>query len=230
MTQQQTTDLIHLGGDAYALPRLEPLLVPIDDVVPHPDNPNNGDVDAIVESIHLHALYAGVVAQASTRRIIVGNHRYAALMELGATRLPVTWADVDDDLALKILLGDNKIGLLAKQDEGQLLDLLRRLDSYAGTGFTPRDLERLIARVEAPLDLLDGLTDADTLVNDPDALDRVTTDSADLFHLPYGLNVEQRTVVLEAVKLCRQLNPSAGGSDALAIIATHYLRAERPPT
>jgi ParB-like chromosome segregation protein Spo0J len=223
-----TGTLLHLGGDAYAHPDLEPLLTPISDVVPHPDNPRNGDTEAIIESIRRHGLYAGVAAQRGTRRIIVGNHRYAALMELGAERLPVTWADVDDDLALRILLGDNKIGDLARNDEAQLLDLLRRLDDYNGTGFTPRDLERLISRVEAPMDLLAGLGDGDRLIDDEDALARATAESADLFHLPYGLNAEQRTLVLEAVKVCRQLNPTAGGPDALAIIAAHYLRTERP--
>lgn len=223
-----TTTLLHLGGDAYAHPDLEPLLTPIGDVVPHPENPRNGDVDAIIESIRLHGLYAGVAAQTTTRRIIVGNHRYAALMELGAERLPVTWADVDDDLALRILLGDNKIGDLARNDEAQLLDLLRRLDTFDGTGFTPRDIERLISRVDAPMELLAGLGDGDRLVDDDAALAKATAESADLFHLPYGLNPEQRTVVLEAIKVCRQLNPTAGGPDALAIIAAHYLHTERP--
>lgn len=225
-----TTTLTPLGGKAYAHPDLDPKLHPIDAVTPHPENPRNGDIDAIIDSILENGLYAGVVAQTSTRRIIVGNHRYAALMELGAERIPVTWADVDDALAIRILLADNKVGDNAINDEGQLLELLRQFDSLAGTGFNERDLERLITRVEQPIEMLQGLDPhADTYARDADRLEKRLTDNADLFHLPFGLTVDQRETVLEAIKVCRRENPDADGGAALALIAAHYLdRGDTP--
>lgn len=214
---------VHLGGDAFAHASLDHLIGPLTDVQPHPDNPRNGDIEAIIESIRLNGLYAGLVAQRSTGRIVVGNHRYAALLELGADRAPITWVDVDDTLALRILLADNKVGDRAINDEAQLLDLIRSLDSLDGSGFTQRDIERLITRVEAPLELLDGLADGDRLYDDEAALAKVTAESGDLFHLPYGFTVEQRERLLTAIKIARRLNPDLDGAEAIVLMAEDYL-------
>lgn len=97
MTSQTTTPpgaVLHLGGDAWAHPDLEPLLVPLDSVTPYPGNPRRGDQPAITASIRDHGLYAGVVAQRSTGHIVVGNHRRHGLVDLGADRLPVTFLDI----------------------------------------------------------------------------------------------------------------------------------------
>lgn len=48
---------------------------PIDQLVEHPDNPRRGDEAAIDDSMAVHGFYGAVVVQASTRRIIAGNHR-----------------------------------------------------------------------------------------------------------------------------------------------------------
>ena len=105
-------------------PSLEPLLVDVSLLRPWDRNPNNGDVDLIVESIRTNGVFTPVVAQRSTGVILAGNHRYAALMELGETRVPVVWVDVDDAKATRIALVDNRSSQQARTDQGLLLEHL----------------------------------------------------------------------------------------------------------
>ena len=128
-------------------PALDDLLVDIDDLQPHPQNPNNGDTDAIAESIQVNGYYAPVVVQRSTNRIVVGNHRYAAMMQLGATKIPAIYLDLDDEQALRVMVVDNRTTRLGRDDEGLLLDLLTVLSQtdleLLGTGYDSIALDRL---------------------------------------------------------------------------------------
>jgi hypothetical protein len=139
-----------LGYRVQAHPALEPLLVDIQNITPHPENPHNGDVDAIMESIRASGVYRPLWVQVSTGRILGGNHTYAALMELGADRAPVVWLDVDDDEALRILLKDNKLAELGGYDDGMLAALLVQVQDTGGllgTGWTNDGLDALLASV-----------------------------------------------------------------------------------
>jgi hypothetical protein len=125
---------------------LEPLLIPIDDVHPHPANYNNGDVDALSESIEVNGMYRPIYAQRSTRNIIAGNHTWIACKGLGAESIPVVMLDIDDTTALRIMLADNRVAALAVPDNGLLLELLDHLaatDSLIGTGYQPFDHEAI---------------------------------------------------------------------------------------
>lgn len=133
---------------------LEKLMVPIDDVVPAPYNYNNGDVEAIKESIEVNGMYRPVYVRGNGD-ILVGNHTWMACKELGATKIPVVRLDVDDVHAKKIMYADNKIASLARPDPGMELILLREIkdaEGLRGTGITDRDLEVLEALNEIPLD------------------------------------------------------------------------------
>ena len=79
-------------------------LVEIDALTPHPENPRRGDIEAVAESIDQNDFYGAVIAQVSTRRILVGNHRWKAAKKRGALFIPVLWVDCDDDRARRILL------------------------------------------------------------------------------------------------------------------------------
>lgn len=132
-----------VSGGVRFHPALKDLLVPINLVHPHPDNPNNGDSDAIAVSIEVNGMYRPVEIQASTGYILAGNTTYAACLELGATEIPVVWLDVDDETALRILLGDNQLARLARMDRALELPLLERLMDtdlqLLGTGYTVWD-------------------------------------------------------------------------------------------
>jgi ParB-like chromosome segregation protein Spo0J len=125
---------------------------------PHPDNPRAGDVGAIVESIKKNGWHGVVVCQQSTRRILVGNHRVKAALILGLEKIPVQWADVDDNRAKAILLADNRASDLGGYDDEVLARLVYEtavdglLDS---TGYDLEDMDRLVrqAMEPGPMDL-----------------------------------------------------------------------------
>lgn len=132
---------------------LTDLLIPIDKVAQHPDNPRNGDVDAIAESIEINGFIAPVIAQRSTGHILAGNHRYQALLSLGAQVIPVIWVDVDETAARRYLLADNRTSDLGMYDNAVLVEILSGLDeqdSLLGTGYTKMDLHQLQAILDIP--------------------------------------------------------------------------------
>lgn len=145
---------IHLGGQAYASPSLEPLLTPIDKVTPYPGNPRRHDQDNITGSVRDVGLYAAVVVQASTGHIIVGNGRHQALLDLGATVLPVVVQDVNDARAAAIVARDNQTSDASTNDDQALLDLLSGLsddaDLLALAGYDQDDLTALRAVSDPP--------------------------------------------------------------------------------
>ncbi len=119
---------------------LRDLMVPIDQVHQHPRNPNQGDPDAIAESIMAHGFFNPLVVQRSTGYILAGNHRYVALLSLGQRVAPVVWADVDDEQALRILIADNRTSEIAVRDSHELEALLKTLsETEAGLAGTAYD-------------------------------------------------------------------------------------------
>lgn len=116
-----------VSGGVKFHPDLEPLLVDINLVRPHPENPSSGDEDEIVTSIEVNGMYRPIYVQQSTCYILAGNTTYAACMNLRALRIPVIWLDVDDEQALRILLGDNELARLAIVDRALLNPLVSRL-------------------------------------------------------------------------------------------------------
>jgi len=151
------TEMVRSGLVQYH-PDLAGLLTPIENLTPHPDNPNNGDVEEICASIETNGMYGPILAQRSTNHILRGNHTYLACQILGATEIPVTYADVDDIHALRILMGDNKIAAMAVRDPAIELANLERLieqDSLSGTGYSDYDIENLRKLIDTPLHLPD---------------------------------------------------------------------------
>lgn len=128
-------------------------LVAIDSVRPHPDNYNNGDVEKIMDSIVTNGMYRPVVVQRSTGFVLAGNHTWMACKELDSEHIPVTYLDVDDVTAKKIIVADNEIARQAKPDRGllqALLDDINSHDSLVGTGFNAAELEALRALNDIP--------------------------------------------------------------------------------
>jgi ParB-like chromosome segregation protein Spo0J len=126
---------------------LQILMEDINDVGQHPDNPSSGDIDAIATSIEVVGMYRPVYAQRSTGHIVAGNTTYAACLSLDATQIPVVWLDIDDETALRILLGDNQLARLALLDQGLLGPLLEQLMesdlALLGTGYSSSALPEL---------------------------------------------------------------------------------------
>lgn len=134
---------------------LEVDLIPIDEVTPHPENYNNGDIEDITTSIEVNGMYRPLYVQKSTDYIIAGNHTWMACKALGATVVPVKYLAVDDMTALRIMVADNEIARSAMPDPSGLLRILETLaaqDSLMGSGKQPHDLEILRHLAEIPVD------------------------------------------------------------------------------
>lgn len=138
---------------------LAKLAVPIDSIKPYPHNPRNGDTDLIADSLTFHGQYRPIVVNKRTSEILAGNHTYAAALSLGWTKIAVTFVDVDEDTAARIVLMDNRANDVARYDAGQLTELLESLDGLDGTGFDADALAKLISEADKPLEFTDAPVD-----------------------------------------------------------------------
>lgn len=125
------------------------LLVPIDRVRQHPDNPNNGDIEALTDSIQVNGFYTAIVADKTTGYILAGNHRYQALLGLKSDVIPVIWTDKQDAAGLRVLLADNITARLARMDREHSLAIMKDLNEntdlgLAGTGMTKDTYEQAL--------------------------------------------------------------------------------------
>jgi len=154
-----------LDGDRLRAVRfaegVRPLLVPIDRVRQHAQNPNNGDLDALIESIQINGFVTAITADAKTGNIIAGNHRYQALHALGATQIPVIWVDhMDESGAVRYMIADNRTGKLAVIDQSAVAELLTGLNNtdlgLAGTGYDEQAYQNLLLDMNADPEIPDG--------------------------------------------------------------------------
>lgn len=135
---------------------LAPLMRHIDQVQQAPYNYNNGDVQAVEESIMVSGMYRPIYVQKSTGFIIAGNHTWQACKEMGSDVIPVVELDVSDTGARRIMIQDNQIAALAQPDSGLLLALLSEIpDPEVGLGLSESDIEQLRLLAEIPLDAED---------------------------------------------------------------------------
>ena len=126
---------------------------PVENLIPHPRNPREGDVGAIHESILTNGWFGAIIQQKSTGFVLAGNHRLKALVAMNVHyEVPVIVVDCDDETALRILLADNRTNDLASYDSGELSSILSELaeagDSLDGTGYSLEDLDDLIASLQ----------------------------------------------------------------------------------
>lgn len=128
-------------------------------VTPHPQNPRRGDVDAIAESIGENGYFAPISVQRSSGHVIIGNHRLLAARMVGMAAIPAIWLDVDDALALRILIADNRYAELATWHDESLLGLLdgmASVDELLGSGYDDDSLALLRDLIAGPVAEPDG--------------------------------------------------------------------------
>ena len=113
----------------------------------YPDNPRKGDIKALVESLKNHGQYKPIVVQESTNQILAGNHLWEAAKSLGWETIDVTYVDVNDAQAKRIVVADNRLADLGTYDNEKLLELLGDID-LAGTGYDANDVDDLLALID----------------------------------------------------------------------------------
>lgn len=127
-------------------------LLSVDDLQPHPNNPRQGDVGAISQSLEAHGQYKPIVVNERDMTILAGNHTWQAAQALGWDKIATVLVDVDDEEAKRILLVDNRTNDLASYDDFALTDLLSSLAGgtelgLEGTGWDGDDLDDLLVAI-----------------------------------------------------------------------------------
>lgn len=130
---------------------------PIGSVQPHPKNPNVGVMGELVGSMDAIGFYGAILCQrghddgSESRTILAGEHRWKGMKSQSATTIPVLWIDCSDDVAERIVSGDNRYNRLGYVDDELQLELLQgvmdRTGDLDGTGFDNEDFAELRARV-----------------------------------------------------------------------------------
>lgn len=131
-------------------------------------NARIGDVDAIMGSLKANGQFKPVVANIGTHtgrpnEVLAGNHTLKAFRNLAEqnpfdsrwSTIAVHWVDVDDDMATRIVLVDNRSFEQGSFDTDVLVSLLNQVGT-TGTGYTDTDLDALeTSRDETGLDMDD---------------------------------------------------------------------------
>lgn len=139
---------------------MELVMEPVDSLAPHPENPREGDVGAIVTSIKRNGWFGALVAQKGTGYVLAGNHRLQAAKICGIKEVPVFWVDCDNERARAILLADNKTSDLASWNDHTLLEILQEADEndyLLDTVFDKDDIQKLLDKMNG-----DEFDDSDT--------------------------------------------------------------------
>ncbi|GHI41100.1 ParB/RepB/Spo0J family partition protein [Streptomyces violascens] len=139
---------------------LAELAVPVEQLAAYHRNPRTGDLDAIAESLDVHGQYKPIVVNKGSltgrpNEVLAGNHTLKAAKRLGWSDIAVTWLDVDDDTAAKIVIVDNRTSDLAGYDTALLADILTDLPDLDGTGYDQEQLDQLLddTSLPAPIEL-----------------------------------------------------------------------------
>lgn len=112
-------------------------------------NPRRGDTAVIADSLRLTGQYRPIIVNRGTltgrkNEVLAGNHTLAAAKELGWDAIAVTWLDVNEEVAKRIVLADNRTADLGGYDDTMLVELLGSMADLAGTGYDGDDLLALM--------------------------------------------------------------------------------------
>lgn len=132
--------------------QLRRLLVPLDDLDPHPLNARVHALPSIVESLRsfgqqrpILIVPAGRVGDRQT--IVAGHGTTLAAREAGWTHVAAITSDLTDDDIARYVAADNRTSDLGSYDDSKLATLLSALPSLDGTGYEDGDLAKLLSDV-----------------------------------------------------------------------------------
>lgn len=144
-------------------------------------NPRIGDTDAIAASLRAHGQYKPIVVNKGTHtgrpdEVLAGNHTLSAIRSLAESdaddpqwQQVHTWTvDVDEDIANRIVIADNRTADLGSYDNEQLLSLLQTIEDaeLPTVGYEDHDIMSLQTLLgdstEAFADFSDPLEESDT--------------------------------------------------------------------
>lgn len=115
-------------------------LIDVNLLDPHPQNPNQGDVESIRESLRANQWYGTVTVRVSPDdedrfQILAGEHRWRAAKAEQAAYVPcVIQRHCDDLRAARIMIADNATARRGVINNDRLGELVSQLGSIDGTG------------------------------------------------------------------------------------------------
>ena len=103
--------------------------VKLSEIFPYYGNPrdNTNAVEPTKESIKRFGFVKPILVD-KAGVIIAGHTRYVAAYQLGMEFVPVVYSDMDDEMAKKYRILDNKLAEKSSFDEDQLLEELRNME------------------------------------------------------------------------------------------------------
>lgn len=103
--------------------------VKLSEIYPYYDNPrdNTNAVEPTKESIRRFGFVKPILVD-KAGVIIAGHTRYVAAYQLGLEYVPVVYSSMDDEMAKKYRILDNKLAEKSSFDEDQLLEELRNME------------------------------------------------------------------------------------------------------
>lgn len=103
--------------------------VKLSEIFPYYDNPrdNTNAVEPTKESIKRFGFVKPILVD-KAGVIIAGHTKYVAAYQLGMEFVPVVYSDMDDEMAKKYRILDNKLAEKSFFDEDQLLEELRNME------------------------------------------------------------------------------------------------------
>src|SRR5829696_6993771 len=134
-------------GSSKIQSALKDLTVPIGSLRPYARNPRRGDVGLIAESLERNGQYRPLVVNRPTGEVLAGNHTLLAARQLGWSEIAVTYVDVNDAQAQRIVLVDNRSSDVAGYDDELLAELLKELPDLEGSGWDPHALDGLLEEI-----------------------------------------------------------------------------------
>lgn len=209
---------------------LQPFAVPLSELETHPENAKLGNVEAIKESLERFGQVRPIVVQRSTSYVVAGNHTMKAVRELGWDTIAAVRIDMDDDEALAYLTADNRTGELGGYNDEQLAKNLEKLmltGKLLGTGYTPDDVDDLLASMDAMPEVDPGEFEGTNAVSDEQLAERFKNRSQVALR-QFVLMYEQDTAT-EVEGMFRTLERAWGMSGARDVVLEALRRAVAQP-
>jgi hypothetical protein len=130
--------------------------IPLGELHEYPGNARRGNVAELRKSLRRHGQYRALIVQdrgPEGFRILAGNHTFQGLKAEGFKNVRCEVHRMDDDLARRIVVADNRQASLGYDDADDLVQLLSYFEGdYDGLGYTDDDVQKLIEPPSFPGD------------------------------------------------------------------------------
>jgi ParB-like chromosome segregation protein Spo0J len=142
--------------------------VPVGDLRTYYRNPRRGNTTVIARSLKANGQYKALTVNRGTHtgrpnEVLAGNHTLMAARDIEWEAIDVSFVDVDEDQAARIVAIDNRSSDLATNDDRILLELLAEIANPEDAGYDPGDIAALEALLATHGDGGGGDSDEDVL-------------------------------------------------------------------